>query len=235
MSDVLFYELTHSAKVEAPNAEDRMVDADRIVALRNCIEALPADQRAVPILREFEEISCKQIAEAASLPVGTGNVETGGRPAALGGVRRHAAEGSGKMNCTSSRELLGAYLDEELDVGLQAEVQGHLAGCNGCSGAYARLRDNRSISGRMRRVLKRRRCGWKQCVQRGEPRLRMKPATSRTNRSLGWVAIAASILLCISVAWNLVLLPSRPEEPDFLAENLLSSHVRSLIGTHLVG
>jgi anti-sigma factor RsiW len=59
-------------------------------------------------------------------------------------------------------------------------------------------------------------------------------AASRTNRSWSWVAIAASILLCTSVAWNLFLLRSRPAEPDLLADNLLSSHVRSLIGTHLV-
>ena len=48
-----------------------MVDDDRMVALRNCIEALPANQREVLILREFEEMSYKQIAETASLPVGT--------------------------------------------------------------------------------------------------------------------------------------------------------------------
>lgn len=71
MGNVLFDELTHSASVETPNAEDRMVDADRMVALRNCIESLPADQREVLVLREFEEMSYKQIAETASLPVGT--------------------------------------------------------------------------------------------------------------------------------------------------------------------
>jgi RNA polymerase sigma factor (sigma-70 family) len=48
-----------------------MLDADRMGTLRNCIEALPADQREVLILREFEEMSYKQIAETASLPVGT--------------------------------------------------------------------------------------------------------------------------------------------------------------------
>jgi RNA polymerase sigma-70 factor (ECF subfamily) len=70
-ANVLFDELTHGAKVEGPNAEDRMLDADRMVALRNCIETLPADQREVLILREFEEMSYKQIAETTSLPVGT--------------------------------------------------------------------------------------------------------------------------------------------------------------------
>ena len=57
---------------------------------------------------------------------------------------------------------------------------------------------------------------------------------SSTNRSWGGLAIAASILLCVSAGWNLALLRSRTPERDVLAENLLSSHVRSLIGTHLV-
>jgi RNA polymerase sigma-70 factor (ECF subfamily) len=71
MSNVLFDELTHSVRVEVPNAEERMVNADRMAALRNCIESLPADQREVLILREFEEMSYKQIAETTNLPAGT--------------------------------------------------------------------------------------------------------------------------------------------------------------------
>jgi RNA polymerase sigma-70 factor, ECF subfamily len=70
-SNVVFDELTHGAKVEAPSAEDQIVNADKMAALRNCIEALPPDQREVLILREFEEMSYKQIAETTNLPAGT--------------------------------------------------------------------------------------------------------------------------------------------------------------------
>src|SRR5579872_1050259 len=139
------------------------------------------------------------------------------------------------MNCTSSRELLGAYLDQELDAGLQTEIQSHLAACHSCSDAYGRLRERQAdirlnaphyeapavLLASVRAAL------------RGEAANETKVGV-KTNRSWGWVAIAASILLCISVGWNLVLLRSRTPERDVLAENLLSSHVRSLIGTHLV-
>jgi anti-sigma factor RsiW len=139
------------------------------------------------------------------------------------------------MNCTSSRELLGAYLDEELDAGLQTEVQSHLAACHACSDAYARLRERQAdirshapryeapvvLLASVRKALR-------------DEAANQTRAGLKTNRSWGWVAIAASILLCISVGWNLVLLRSRTPERDVLAENLLSSHVRSLIGTHLV-
>lgn len=139
------------------------------------------------------------------------------------------------MNCTSSRELLGAYLDEELDAGLQAEVQKHLAPCYVCSNAYPRVRDQQ-VNIRSHAPHFEAPAVWLESVRaawRAEAANETRTA-SRTNRSWGWAGVAASILLCISVGWNLVLLRSRPPEPDLLAENLLSSHVRSLIGTHLV-
>jgi anti-sigma factor RsiW len=49
-----------------------------------------------------------------------------------------------------------------------------------------------------------------------------------------WAAVAASVLLCASMVWNFALLRSRGPTTDSLAQEVLSSHVRSLIGTHLV-
>jgi anti-sigma factor RsiW len=49
-----------------------------------------------------------------------------------------------------------------------------------------------------------------------------------------WLAIAASLLLAVSVAWNLVLLRSHVDPQQILADDLLSAHLRSLNGTHLL-
>lgn len=49
-----------------------------------------------------------------------------------------------------------------------------------------------------------------------------------------WLAIAASLLLVVSAAWNLVLLRSRVDPQQLLAANLLSAHLRSLNGAHLL-
>jgi anti-sigma factor RsiW len=46
-----------------------------------------------------------------------------------------------------------------------------------------------------------------------------------------WVAIAASVLLVASVVWNVVLMRSRG---NVVAENVVSVHVRSLEGSHLL-
>jgi anti-sigma factor RsiW len=48
------------------------------------------------------------------------------------------------------------------------------------------------------------------------------------------VAIAAALLLAASVTWNIAPLRSRVDPRQLLAVNVLSAHVRSLSGTHLL-
>jgi RNA polymerase sigma-70 factor (ECF subfamily) len=55
----------------APSAEEdlvRRVDAERV---RRALDALPAEFREVLILREFEELSYREIADVSGIPVGT--------------------------------------------------------------------------------------------------------------------------------------------------------------------
>jgi anti-sigma factor RsiW len=49
-----------------------------------------------------------------------------------------------------------------------------------------------------------------------------------------WMAIAASVLLVVSVGWNIALFRSRVDPRELLASNVLSAHIRSLSGTHLL-
>ncbi len=49
-----------------------------------------------------------------------------------------------------------------------------------------------------------------------------------------WLAIAASVLLVASLTWNIALFRSRVDPQQALAANVLSAHVRSLAGTHLL-
>jgi anti-sigma factor RsiW len=48
------------------------------------------------------------------------------------------------------------------------------------------------------------------------------------------LAMAASVLLTCSLAWNVAELRSRAPEKEVLAQNILSSHLTSLLGTHLL-
>jgi anti-sigma factor RsiW len=49
-----------------------------------------------------------------------------------------------------------------------------------------------------------------------------------------WMAIAASVLLAASLTWNISMLRSRVDPQQVLAGDIVSAHIRSLKGTHLL-
>jgi anti-sigma factor RsiW len=61
--------------------------------------------------------------------------------------------------------------------------------------------------------------------------LREEVAPSSTWR---WLAIAASVLLVASASWNVALFRSRVDPQQLVAADVLSAHVRSLAGNHLL-
>jgi RNA polymerase sigma-70 factor (ECF subfamily) len=65
-----FDETVHGSD-RAANAEAGLVDEARLGTLRNCIESLPLEFREVIVMRELEELSYRDIADMASVPIGT--------------------------------------------------------------------------------------------------------------------------------------------------------------------
>jgi anti-sigma factor RsiW len=136
------------------------------------------------------------------------------------------------MNC--SRDLIEAYMDEELDPGLSASVEEHLAGCQACSNAYSRF------------------CTQKASIKAAAPYYSAPVQLERSIRDAlrqaaaneasqppgsppwRWFAIAATVLLAVSVSWNFHPSPRQATETDLLAQSILADHIRSLIGTHLL-
>ena len=66
-----FEEEQHSAPKASSSPEERMLRQAGIDSVRSCIEELPAEFREVIVMRELEELSYKEISEAASVPIGT--------------------------------------------------------------------------------------------------------------------------------------------------------------------
>ena len=66
-----FDETQHSARTPSSTPEERMLRQAGIDSVRSCIEELPAEYREVIVMRELEELSYKEIAEAAAVPLGT--------------------------------------------------------------------------------------------------------------------------------------------------------------------
>jgi len=135
------------------------------------------------------------------------------------------------MNCEEFHRLVHAYADDELDPLRSAEAEQHLQTCSACSAAYETLLAlKRSTSaafftapdelvGAVRSALRRARTS-----ETFIPRRDFRPWL------LTGLAIAASVLLGFFLGQNLL---RRSSDQVLLAE-MIDSHMRSLVGTHLV-
>ena len=66
-----FDETVHAQSTESPTAEAALIKDAETRVLRSALERLPANFREILILREFEGLSYKQIAEVVDVPIGT--------------------------------------------------------------------------------------------------------------------------------------------------------------------
>jgi anti-sigma factor RsiW len=143
-----------------------------------------------------------------------------------------SVEGRSQVTCTSALELIEPYIDGELDANQTAAVAVHLETCNSCTAVNSRLQNLRTAIRAQApyytapaHLQQRIRTGLRQAADRERPpQWFAKP----------WLAIAASILLAVSLGWNLALFRSLNSSRDNISQEVLSSHVRSLMGTHLL-
>lgn len=140
------------------------------------------------------------------------------------------------MICKSALSLVGPHLDGELDAPQTAEVQRHLDECESCAAAQSRLSslraDLRTLAPRYvasedlrARVLS----GVRAAAKSSAPSVAWRSART-------W-AIAATLLLTVSAGWNLMLLRSQRAAGNAgtgVTQEIVSSHIRSLIGNHLL-
>jgi len=61
----------HRPAGKQENVEERLVENSKLDALRRCVEALPVEHREIIVMRELEELSYREISEAAGVPIGT--------------------------------------------------------------------------------------------------------------------------------------------------------------------
>ena len=136
------------------------------------------------------------------------------------------------MRCASSRHLLELYLDGELSASESAEIQEHIDDCASCRGLCQRLEH---LQGDIRKQITRHTAP-AHLQQSIQVALRKASASEFQARPLrwNWMTVAASVLLIASMAWNIAFLRSRDSARDVLAQEVLTSHLRSLMGTHLL-
>jgi anti-sigma factor RsiW len=135
------------------------------------------------------------------------------------------------VQCDELRTLLHGYVDGELDLVRNVEIEHHLEECSACAEACQELRSLRQaladttlyhrpapdFTNRLRSTLR----------QTIAPRFRFRWV------SRGPFLVAASLALVALLAWGVVSFRSLNFE-DQLAQEVVSSHVRSLMAAHLL-
>lgn len=137
------------------------------------------------------------------------------------------------MNCQQTRELIHGYVDGELDLVKSLEIEEHLKNCEACAQAYERIRGLRSaltnnalrfepatdFERRLRSALR------KQDGSSSDAR----PSFLRWR----WLPVGASLLAALVLVVALAGIFRRPSPNDVVAQEIVSSHVRSLMASHL--
>ena len=135
------------------------------------------------------------------------------------------------MSCQQTPELMHAYLDGELDLVKSIEMEKHLASCQTCAQSYQGMRSlqaavrNDALRFQPPPDLEKR----LRATVRREDKTENKPALYRWRWLIAGTLCGAVLVVALSLAGMF----SRPSPEDLLAQEVVSSHVRSLMANHL--
>ncbi len=156
------------------------------------------------------------------------------------------------MNCEEATKLMDGYLDGELDPITSQTIEQHLQECHKCDQAYkthgsliraignatpyykapAALRERIQFS--LREEIAER--PTRNVVRDSQVLFRRRQPELRTilwGTPWNWLGLAAAIVFAAIITWNVLPRLQRPGQDQFLATQLIASHVRSLMATHL--
>ena len=156
------------------------------------------------------------------------------------------------MTCEEAIKLMDGYLDGELDPMTSQKIEQHLRACRKCEQAYeahtalthaiSRAAPYYKAPTELRQRI--------QSSLRDAVGIRGSRSAARENRALltspraerrlllpeipwNWLALAAAIILAAIIASSLLPRLRTPASDQFLATQLIASHVRSLMADHL--
>ncbi len=135
------------------------------------------------------------------------------------------------MDCKEARQLLSPYVDGELAGREALGIAAHLADCADCRAQHAALaalasgvrhhadyfRAPAGLAGRIDAALP-------------SPPMRTTPPPKARRTSWTWLNLGAAVASIAAVAWSVGLYLALPSTDDRLADEVVASHVRSLLG-----
>jgi anti-sigma factor RsiW len=131
------------------------------------------------------------------------------------------------MNCEETQALLSAYVDGELDLVRSLEIEKHIETCQSC----ARTVQNQQTLGTALQAGSL----YHRPPQHLEERVRAAMRSQTRTKRVNWpiLAVAASLLLAGVFVDRMVRFASRPAPQTLVAQEVLDSHLRSLMPGHL--
>lgn len=138
------------------------------------------------------------------------------------------------MTCEQIQELIHAYIDGELDLLRNMEMEGHLSDCEMCRSEHF---DHSNL-----RMLVQGRAQYFVAPEILKKRIERRIDTEAAERTVGslesrrWLAAAAVVILALSgvLLWMIVSARSQSRTDNLLAQEIVSSHIRSMMLDHLV-
>ena len=136
------------------------------------------------------------------------------------------------MNCQQAKPLIDPYADGELESAAILELEQHLEGCSACMLAWRNLQS-------LKRTLK---SDALYFTAPAELRQRIKselpsPAKAVPQRQVltwNWLTTALSGAFAVCLALLLMVMQTRPSSEQQLAQEIVSSHIRSLMPGHVM-
>jgi anti-sigma factor RsiW len=135
------------------------------------------------------------------------------------------------MNCDTVRKLLDAYLDGELDLVSSLDIENHLPDCPDCS---ARLQNRRALG----QAMKSDALYFKAPPELGARLRASLPDGKRANRRWNlnqhiWLNLAAAFVAGVLLTVGMFQFMSPGAKLDNTTQQVLASHIRSLMVDHL--
>ena len=137
------------------------------------------------------------------------------------------------MNCREAQELIHGFVDSQLDLVLNLEMERHIHECPSCSATHERLRVMHTVVSDNSLYF--------HAPAGLEHRLRARLRKVRSVEDRVWtispswrgIGIAAALVLCIAGTWQVATTRQRSSTAETIGQEVVASHVRSLMATHL--